>query len=91
MKAAKEGDLARMKKIFSHMEGGLHDIGDSFNRTPLYWAAANGHLGCVKFLVEHGANLRKADDNMRTVFYWARLNKHHDVLEYLRFKAGQKD
>lgn len=91
LKAAKEGDLGRMKKIFQHMEGGLHDLGDDFNRTPLYWAGANGHLDCVKFLVEHGADLYKADDNKRTVFYWARLNRHRDVLAYLRNKAGQKD
>ena len=58
--------------------------GDSNNATPLYWAAANGHVDCVKLLLASGADYNKADDNMRTPLYWAKTNKHKKVIEAIK-------
>ena len=32
------------------------DIDDNYGKTPLWWAALNGHVDCVDVLLVHGAN-----------------------------------
>ncbi len=49
-------------------EAGYIDINiqDGFGRTPLRWAAEEGHSGIVRLLLEHGANVEIADIGHRT-------------------------
>jgi len=86
LKAAKEGDMVTIEELFAHSSADRDfvDLGDSFNRTPLYWAAANGHVETVKYLLDKGCNPAKADDNQRNAMYWARINKHWDVYKVLK-------
>jgi len=32
--------------------------------TPLHWAATNGHLGIVEYLINHGAEINTRDIDM---------------------------
>jgi ankyrin repeat protein len=86
LKAAKEGDMVTIEELFAHSSADRDfvDLGDSLNRTPLYWAAANGHVETVKYLLDKGCNPAKADDNQRNAMYWARINKHWDVYKVLK-------
>jgi len=34
-----------------------------FNSTPLHFASSNGHLGIVKYLINHAADIRIKDNN----------------------------
>ena len=43
-----------MKKLFS--VGVSVDINDNEGCTPLLFAARNGHVSCVDFLLNHGAS-----------------------------------
>ena len=38
------------------------DIKDTYGRTPLSWAAENGHEAVVKLLLEKGAELESKDN-----------------------------
>jgi ankyrin repeat protein len=40
------------------------DVKDTYDQTPLWWAAANGHEAVVKLLLEKGAEL-EAEDGFR--------------------------
>jgi ankyrin repeat protein len=52
--------------------------------TPLHWAAYCGHLGMVRFLVDHGADVRARDDEWHgTPKSWAVQNGHEDVIAFL--------
>ena len=47
----------------------------------LRWAAENGHLDVVKYLVEEGASIHANDDE---ALKWATDKGHADVVEYLK-------
>ncbi|KAH8687411.1 ankyrin repeat-containing domain protein [Tricladium varicosporioides] len=66
------------------MEGVDADVKDSNGRTPLWWAAGNGHLEIVKLLIEkEGINLRSKDFSGRTPLSWAAENMRIEVVKLL--------
>jgi len=58
---AYNGDLLEMTKILA-MNPTIIDCRDQSNLTPLMLAAAGRHLAQVRFLLEHGADLRLTDN-----------------------------
>jgi len=58
-------------------KGAELDSKDRRGRTPLSWAAENGHEAVVKLLLEKGAEL-DSNDNIygRTPLSWAAMNGH---------------
>jgi ankyrin repeat protein len=63
----------------------FNPVGGHSHSTPLHQAAGNGHLGVVKLLVEHGANLDTKDILFGgTPAGWANYAGRKDVEEYLR-------
>ena len=60
---------------------------DNEGRTPLSWAARNGHIETVKALLKAGANVNQADRLGETPLYWAALNGHIETVKAL-LKAG---
>lgn len=61
---AESGNHEAVKAILEHIEvehpNKFHEVinaKDKYNRTPLYMAAENGHVGVVKLLVDRGAKI----------------------------------
>ena len=66
------------------------DVKDTYDQTPLLWAAIQGHEAVVKLLLEKGAELESKDNiNGRTPLSWAAIQGHEAVVKLLLEKGAQ--
>jgi hypothetical protein len=69
------------------------DLKDSYGRTPLAWAAGNGHEAVVKLLLEKGAELETKGIKDKffgmTPLAWAAGNGHEAVVKLLLEKGAE--
>ncbi|XP_069670726.1 uncharacterized protein [Periplaneta americana] len=59
------------------------EIKDSYNRTPLSWAAQKGHLETVRLLIKKGADVNTNDAWKRTPLHFAISGSHVNVVQFL--------
>ena len=65
------------------------DAKNTYGRTPLSYAAENGHEAVVKLLFEKGADLESKDNEFgRTPLSWAARNGHEAVVKLLLEKGA---
>jgi ankyrin repeat protein len=60
-----------------------------YGRTPLLWAAENGHVVVVKLLLEKGAKLETKAKYGQTPLLWAAKNSHTAVVKLLLEKGAK--
>ena len=59
------------------------DVVDNVKRTPLHWAAHNGHYECAEELIRHGAKVNVADRHGSSPLHLAARQLHHKVVKLL--------
>lgn len=59
------------------------DKSDNFGNSALHLAAAKGHLSCVDFLVNFGANIYALDIDKHSPKDLAAINNRQQILHYL--------
>lgn len=64
------------------------DVRDSRDRTPLSWAAENGHLKVVKLLLKKRVDINVKDKNGTTALHWAAGEGHKAVMLLLLQQKG---
>ncbi|CZR65340.1 related to nucleoside phosphorylase [Phialocephala subalpina] len=68
------------------------DPEDSYGRTPLSWAAENGHEAVVKLLLDKGAEPETKDTEYgQTPLSWAAENGHEAVVKLLLDKGAEPE
>ena len=69
--------------------GAVLELTDSWGRTPLSYAAENGHEAMIKLLLEEGAELESKDSKFsRTPLLWAAEKGHEAVVKLLLNKGA---
>ncbi|KAI8982286.1 hypothetical protein BDF20DRAFT_866024 [Mycotypha africana] len=57
---------------------------DKYNTwTPLFWAANDGHVDCVRELIDAGCKINVKDENNKTALYYAAWEGHMDCVQLL--------
>ena len=59
--------------------------------TPLHWAASNGSLSVVEYLVNQKANINAKDDDGKTPLRLASENKNKRIAEFLKKNGAEGD
>lgn len=95
--AAKSGDTARIARLLRPSLFGLIKPAaldcrdDPDHRTPLHWAAANGHKEAVAALLDHGADHSLGDFHGLRPIIDAASGGHLDVVELLLTRGAAVD
>ena len=61
---------------------------DEYGCTASLRAAEGGHLACLQWLGDHGADLHAANKDGVTASMWAARGGHQDCVDYLRSRSG---
>lgn len=64
---------------------------NSENKTPLICSAQGGKEASVRWLIDHGADLRHVEARDRDALFWARENGHGGIADLLRSKLRGAD
>jgi ankyrin repeat protein len=84
--AARAGDVPQVEQLVRD-NAALLDAVDGWGRTPLFWAAWNGHQAVVERLVAMGANVN-FEDNHGTTILMAAVNSHKKAIVALLIDKG---
>ena len=88
VEAARDGDVAEVRRLIASgadLNGAEETV---FDCTALHEAAYNGHVDCVRVLVEGGASVDKRDRFGLTPLHWAASRKHCEIVTYLLEKGA---
>jgi len=59
-----------------------------FNQTPLHWAAINGHLSVVEYLVNHNAEINVKNKDGETPLELAKRYGRLNVVDFLKSRGN---
>jgi hypothetical protein len=90
--ADKAGDIDECRELLAIEGVDVHikDCEDypNYDRTPVIWACARGHLDILVLLVSKGGNINDKDNIGWNCLMWACLNDDLDIAEYLVSKGA---
>ena len=69
----------------------IDEVDSEYNGSPLYWAAAFGHIHFIDPLLQAGADINKQDKQGRTLVYKAALNGHASAITALHTAGANVD
>jgi ankyrin repeat protein len=88
-RAAEYGYLGRLKVLLKQEPDLVSSSDYLYRRTPLHWAANNGHRQAVEFLLASGADVAARDKNGDTPLDRAEAMGHPELVELLRLGGAK--
>lgn len=88
--AARIGDVEELRRALKDPKRLSLTVDEETGNTPLHMACANGHLECVKLILEdpiEAASLNAKNASGNTPLHWTCLNGHRNIVEML-IQAG---
>ncbi|EHK50281.1 Hypothetical protein TRIATDRAFT_154409, partial [Trichoderma atroviride IMI 206040] len=76
------------KAVAALLNSNHPDLKDSYDRTPLSWAAENGHEAVVQLLLNEGADSKAKDQSSLTPLSWAAMSGHETIIVELLLCGG---
>ena len=89
MEAAYLGKLDEVRRLV--MDGTSVDVIDDERRTPLLWAAFNGHTAVAEYLLDAGADIENKDSNGRTALMYASSGPFEETVRLLLIGGAEVD
>lgn len=87
LQAAQRGDVAKVRQLLAS-DTTLVNAKGAHNKTPLHWAAFNGHKPMVELLIDHGADLTLRDQQFNlTALGWALQGNQSEIAELLKARG----
>jgi uncharacterized protein len=62
---------------------------DAAGSTVLVSAAKSGNVDAVRWLLDHGADMKAKDGRGKTALQWAESNRHEEVADLLRQRGAK--
>lgn len=84
--AARDGDIVTVKMLV-FLGVAPSQVGWEEHFTPLGAAAYAGRTKAVRYLIAHGADIQRRDDNKRTALHWAKEGNQSYIVALLK-QAG---
>ena len=89
--AASQGMLSSVRELLAN-EALTYDLPDRFGRTPLHWAAEQGHRNVVLALLRAGASVDPRSQRKDTPIMLAASGGHEKLVRVLlRYRGGESD
>ena len=83
-KFARDGDANELSVALSQTNNTINWYrDDNYGDTAFHRAAMNGHLKCVRVLLEKGVDINITNNNGLTSFHYAAGHKHLNIIEVL--------
>jgi ankyrin repeat protein len=86
-RAAREGDLGEVERLVGQ-DPGLLDARNVYDKTPLMYASDGGHVGMVRWLLDHGAAVNNASHGNRITALWTASCRGHTPVVWLLLGRG---
>eukprot|EP01039_Chlorochromonas_danica_P003967 gene3967-4341_t len=82
LQAAEKGNAEDLLRVIQVEHPNL-SARNNYGVSALIFAANNGHLECVKILLDHGVNINERSNNGKTAVHWATHWGHDTIVHYL--------
>lgn len=89
-KAAKDGDLEKLKSLLDENAELINDRDPMLGYTPLHRAASQGNYEIVQYLLENGADVNPKSKKGETPLKLAVQQDRTDVADLLRYYGGEE-
>ena len=87
-RAARVGDVEKVKTLVKAGQD-VNQRDWRKGRTPLIWAAVEGHTDCVEYLIQIGAQLHLKDKDSNTALHLASQKGHSSTVKLIETAADK--